>query len=55
MTVKAAKKEYEHLKTVVFPELNVALLHGKLKPKEKGEIMNQYASGQVDILFPRPM
>ncbi len=50
MTVKAAKKEYEHLKTVVFPELNVALLHGKLKPKEKGEIMNQFASGQVDIL-----
>lgn len=49
-TVKAAKKEYEHLKNIVFKGLNVSLLHGKLKPKEKELIMKEFSVGKTDIL-----
>jgi len=49
-SIKAAKEEYEHLKKDVFPKLNVALLHGKLKAKEKEEVMNQFNAGKYHIL-----
>lgn len=44
--VKAYTKE---LKTV-FPQYNIGLIHGKMKPKEKNEIMTAFASGEVNIL-----
>ncbi len=35
----------------MFPEkLSIAYLHGKMKPKEKNQIMEQFASGQIQIL-----
>lgn len=49
-TVRAAKKEYEHLKNEVFKGLNVSLLHGKLKPREKELIMKKFLEGKTDIL-----
>lgn len=49
-TVKAAKKEYEHLKNEVFKGLSVSLLHGKLKPREKELIMKEFSEGKTDIL-----
>jgi ATP-dependent DNA helicase RecG len=49
-SVKAAAKEYEHLKDDVFTEFNVGLLHGKLKPKEKDQIMQQFKNKEFDIL-----
>ncbi len=49
-SIKAAKEEYEHLKKNIFPSLNVALLHGKMKAKEKEEVMNQFNKGLFDIL-----
>ena len=48
--VKAVKKEYEKLSQEIFPELKIALLHGKLKPAEKESIMADFASGRTDIL-----
>ncbi len=33
-----------------FPELSVAFLHGKLKSKEKDEIMGRFASGSIQVL-----
>ncbi len=48
--VKAVKDEYERLKTKVFPDLRIAMLHGKLKPKEKSEIMADFAAKKYDIL-----
>lgn len=50
LTVKAAKKEYEHLKNEIFKSLRVALLHGKLKPREKELIMKEFSEGKIDIL-----
>ena len=49
-TVKAAKKEFEHLKNEVFKNLKVSLLHGKLKPREKELIMKEFSEGRTDIL-----
>lgn len=48
--VKAVKEEYERLKTKIFPDLRIAMLHGKLKPKEKSEIMTDFSDKKYDIL-----
>ena len=34
----------------MFGHRKIGLLHGKLKPAEKEAVMNQFASGQIDIL-----
>jgi len=47
---KAAKEEYEKLSKKVFPDLRVGLLHGKLKAKEKSEIMDNFKNGKIDVL-----
>lgn len=49
-SVKAAKIEYEYLSRKIFPDFKVELLHGKLKTKEKEEIMNNFARGALHIL-----
>lgn len=33
-----------------FPSLNIAVLHGKMKPAEKDEIMAKFSAGEIDIL-----
>jgi ATP-dependent DNA helicase RecG len=47
---KAAVAEYERLKTEVFPGRRLALLHGRMKPKEKEEVMAAFSRGETDIL-----
>jgi len=49
-SIRAAKEEYGHLKKDIFPTLNVALLHGKMKAKEKKEVMDQFNQKKYDIL-----
>ena len=34
----------------VFPDLRLAILHGKLKPKVKEEVMGRFLAGEVDVL-----
>lgn len=47
----AAAKEYEKkLAGEVFPDLRVALMHGKLRPREKAAVMEAFVRGEVDIL-----
>lgn len=48
--VKMVKEEYEKLSKKIFPDLRVAMLHGKLKAKEKNETMKQFNNGAIDIL-----
>ncbi len=55
VTVKAAKKEFERLKTEVFLHLKLGLLHGKLKSKNKTEVMNEFKEGKLDILVATPV
>ncbi len=49
--VKAAEVEAERLRTEVFPELRVELLHGRMKPKDKERVMETFRSGDVDLLI----
>lgn len=50
LEVKNVEEEYEKLSQKIFPEFRVAMLHGKMKPKEKNEIMNKFKNGEIDIL-----
>ncbi|OPX24265.1 MAG: hypothetical protein B1H05_05385 [Candidatus Cloacimonas sp. 4484_140] len=45
-----AETLFEHLSTHVFPNRKIALLHGKMKTKEKDSIMEQFKNGKFDIL-----
>lgn len=48
--VKAAKAEYEKLAKNIFPDLKIALLHGRIKSKEKDKIMADFNTNKIDIL-----
>ncbi|MGE4554726.1 MAG: ATP-dependent DNA helicase RecG [Candidatus Paceibacterota bacterium] len=48
--VKAVKKEYKKLKEEIFPDLRIGMLHGKMKPQEKDEIMKKFLNKEIDIL-----
>lgn len=54
-TVKAAKKEYDHLQKNVFPNLSLGLLHGKLKSKERDLVLKKFREGKLDILVATPV
>ena len=43
------KKESQKIASL-FPQYNVAYLHGRMKPAEKDEIMTLFANGEIDIL-----
>jgi ATP-dependent DNA helicase RecG len=47
--VRAAEAEAERLRTDVFPELDVALLHGRMRPKEKERTMERFRAGDADV------
>ncbi len=49
--VKSVTEEYEKLSKEVFPDFNVTMMHGKMKPAEKEKIMVDFKNGQVDILI----
>lgn len=45
----SVKRECQHI-AKMFPDYHVDLLHGKMKPAEKDEIMKRFSAGQIDIL-----
>ncbi len=53
-SVKAAKKEYENLQKI-FSEFKLGLLHGKMKTKEKEQIMSDFKDHKFDILVTTPV
>ncbi len=50
LDLESASQLYMKLKNKIFPDKTVALLHGKMKPKEKAEIMESFSGGRTDIL-----
>ncbi len=46
----SAKEYAERLSQTAFSGYNLALLHGKMKAKDKDKVMSAFASGDVDIL-----
>ncbi|MDD5022155.1 MAG: ATP-dependent DNA helicase RecG, partial [Endomicrobiaceae bacterium] len=49
--LKSAVSEAENLSKTVFKNVKVGLLHGKMKPKEKNEIMTNFKNKKFDILI----
>lgn len=49
--VKSVKQEYERLKREIFPDLKLAMLHGKLKEREKEKIMKDFLKNKINILI----
>ena len=41
----------EHYQKNVFPNFRVTYLHGKMRPKEKDAIMEEFKNGNIDILI----
>jgi len=50
LSAKAVEKEYERLQKKVFPELQIGLLHGRLRPKEKERLMSEFLNKNLNIL-----
>lgn len=48
--LKDATRMFEHLRDRVFPNFTVGLLHGKMKPAEKEEVMRRFGAGETQIL-----
>ncbi len=49
-SMKAAQKMYEHLSKFVFPNFAIGLLHGKLAPAEKEQVMRDFKKGLIQLL-----
>ena len=47
---KAVKDYAQQLQKEVFPDLRVAFVHGKMKPKEKEAVMAAFSAGETDLL-----
>lgn len=48
--VRAAAEEYERLKSEVFPDLKIGLLHGRMKADEKEAVLSAFRNGEYHIL-----
>ncbi len=48
--VKAAVDEHARLKSSVFPNLRLGLIHGRLRGEEKEAVMRAFSAGQLDVL-----
>ena len=47
---KSVETEYKKLKNSVFGHRSIGLLHGRMKPDEKDQVMNDFAAKKYDIL-----
>ena len=54
-SVKATTVEFESLSRKIFPDLRLGLLHGRLKSKEKNEVIKRFREGELDILVSTPV
>jgi len=47
---KSVLSEYKKLSETIFPDLKVAYLHGKMKTKEKDDVMALFQKGETNVL-----
>lgn len=48
--LKAVKEWTEKYQKEIFPNYKVGCVYGKMKPKEKDEVMEKFKNGEIDIL-----
>lgn len=51
LNLKSVMELADKYKKEVFPEYRVEYLHGKMRPKEKDAIMEEFKNGNIDILI----
>ena len=51
MDLKSVEKIYDTYSKEVFPGYRVEYIHGKMKPKEKDDIMERFKKHEIDILI----
>ncbi|MFN7938713.1 MAG: ATP-dependent DNA helicase RecG [Bryobacteraceae bacterium] len=49
-SMKAAEKMYRHLQDVVFPDLRIGLLHGRMASDDKESVMQAFKGGDLHVL-----
>ncbi|MGF1541548.1 MAG: ATP-dependent DNA helicase RecG [Pleurocapsa sp.] len=50
LDLRAATEEHQRLSQVVFPEFNIALLHGRMSSAEKDRALNSFRDNQCQII-----
>ncbi len=50
LDLQAAVSLHAELGTEIYPDLKVGLLHGRMKPAEKEQVMMQFKHGEIDVL-----
>ncbi len=50
LDLKDATKMAQHLQKDIFPDCRVGLIHGRMKEKEKDEVMRQFLENKIQIL-----
>ena len=50
LQARAATAEFERLRETELKDFEVVLLHGQLRPREKAEAMERFATGEADVL-----
>jgi len=54
-TVKSAQVEFDNLSKNIFPQLRLALIHGRLKPAVRHQIIADFKDKKIDILVTTPI
>ena len=50
LQARSVKAEAARLAMDIFPSATIGILHSKMKPQEKEDVMNRFAAGDLDIL-----
>jgi ATP-dependent DNA helicase RecG len=48
--VKSVILEYENLRTIIFPDFKIGMVHGKLPADEKKKVLEEFREGKLDML-----
>lgn len=51
LKLSSVENLYVELKEKYFKDIHIAILHGKMRPKEKDEIMNRFKRGEIKVLI----
>jgi len=50
LDAKAVLTEFQNLKNIYFKDINIELMHGRLKEKEKTEILERFRKKEINVL-----
>ncbi|SHJ55249.1 ATP-dependent DNA helicase RecG [Clostridium cavendishii DSM 21758] len=51
MKLKSVEELYEELKRGVFSDINIEMLHGKMSPKEKDEVITKFKNDETKVII----